>query len=101
MLLFVVPVHHLVYNIFGFLGVEGGPATNFWGGFASDLSEFALLGGILSLVRKNNCEVRHCFRLGRHTTAANHHVCHRHHPSGAPSAQEVVDAHNKAKSDNA
>ena len=72
---------------------ESGPWYGFFSGFGSDLSEVAILGGLATVVRKNNCEVRGCLRLGRHQTAANHHVCRRHHPDDHLTHQDVLDAH--------
>ena len=78
-------------------GINGsGPWYGFWSGAGSDIGELAIVGSLLTLVRSRNCEVHGCPRLGRHTTAAGHRVCKRHHPDGAPSAQDVLDAHNAA-----
>ncbi len=85
------------------LGVDAsGPGTwswgAFWGGSGGDASLLAaLLGGGAAWARKHNCEKHGCWRLGRHATAAGHVVCRRHHPEGAPSAQDIIDAHNAAK----
>ena len=49
----------------------------FWSGAGSDLGEVALLGGMITLVRKHNCHERRCWRVGRHvvdgTPWCNHH----------------------------
>jgi hypothetical protein len=84
--------------LYHYFGVNGsGPWYGFWSGTGSDIGELAIVGGLASLVRHKNCEVKHCLRLGRHTTAAGHKVCRRHHPEGAPTAQDVLDAHTAAK----
>ena len=70
---------------------------NFWAGFGSDLGEIAIIGGLIAVVRKHNCEVKGCFRLGRHQTAAGHHVCRRHHPDDHLTAERVVAEHEVAK----
>jgi hypothetical protein len=75
---------------------EAGPYYGFFSGFGSDLSEIALLGGVLAMVRHRNCEVRRCWRLSRHQTAAGHRVCRRHMPGGAPTHQDVLDDHERA-----
>lgn len=92
-------MHFFVLNwLYHFFGVGGsGPYYGFWSGTGSDIGELAIVGGLLSLVRQHNCEVKGCVRLGRHQTAAGHKVCKKHHPVGAPSAQAVLDAHNAAK----
>jgi len=76
---------------------ESGPFYGFFSGFGSDLSEVAILGGLIAVVRKHNCEVRGCWRLGRHATAAGHHVCRAHHPDDHLTHQDVLDAHAAAR----
>ena len=76
---------------------EGGPYYGFFSGFGSDLSEIAIVGGLLTMVRRCNCEVKGCWRLGRHQTAAGHHVCRVHHPDDPLTHQDVLDAHAAAK----
>ena len=68
---------------------EGGPYYGFWSGFGSDLGELALVGGMLTLVRRHNCEVHRCWRIGRHATTGGHQVCRRHHPDGHLTAAAV------------
>jgi hypothetical protein len=87
------------HGLLHFLGVDdlSGPAYGWWSGAGSDLSELALLGAIVGLLRKHNCVVAGCWRLGRHVTAAQHWVCHRHHPDGAPTHAEVIAAHHAAR----
>lgn len=78
-----------------FLGVDSGsgPAYLFWSGFGANFGEFAIAGGLFTLIRKHNCEVHRCWRLGRHVTAAGQHVCRRHHPDGHLTAEGVRKAH--------
>jgi hypothetical protein len=80
------------------LGVdnEPGPYYGFFSGSGSDLGEIALIGGLVAMVRRHNCEVRRCWRIGRHKTAAGHHVCRVHSPRGAPTHKDVLDAHHEA-----
>jgi hypothetical protein len=75
-----------------------GPWYGFWSGFGSDLGEFAIVGGMFALVRKHTCEVHGCWRLGRHTTAAGHAVCRRHHPDGPLTAEDIRRKHEDALS---
>jgi hypothetical protein len=83
---------HLILKV---LGVDDltGPWYGFWSGFGSDLTEFALVGALLGMIRAHNCEVHRCWRLGRHVTAAGQHVCRRHHPDGHLTAETVREAH--------
>ena len=78
----------------GSVNTSGSPQNyNFWSGFGSDLGEIAIIGGLVTLVRKHNCEVHRCWRLGRHQTAADHHVCRVHHPDDHLTADAVVASH--------
>lgn len=66
----------------------------FWSGPGSDISELALLGGIIGLLRKHNCAVHGCWRIGRHSvfdpqTQVQHCVCRRHNPQGRITAQHI------------
>lgn len=74
----------------------GGPIYSFWSGIGSDVGELTLVVGVISLLRHNNCEVKPCWRLGRHKTAAGHKVCRRHHPDGHLTAEIVAKAHSDA-----
>lgn len=61
-----------------------------WSGIVGDL---ALFGAAWSLLRRHNCEVHGCWRVGRHQTAAGHTVCRKHHPDDTLSAADVLAAH--------
>jgi hypothetical protein len=71
---------------------------NFWSGFESDATQIAIVGGLVAIVRKHNCEVHGCWRFGRHTTAAGHNVCRKHHPDDKLTADDVIAAHKAALS---
>lgn len=67
----------------------------FWSGFGGDL---AIVGTLLSaplvLLRKHNCAVRKCWRIGRHKIPGTEHVCcRRHTPGGAPEHAHILAAH--------
>lgn len=50
----------------------------FWSGFGSDLGMFAAAGALL---RKHNCHVRGCWRIGKHPVGdGTLIVCRKHHP---------------------
>jgi hypothetical protein len=76
---------------------EPGPYYGFFSGAGSDLGEVTLLGGLIVLVRRHNCEVKGCWRLGRHQTAAQHNVCRRHHPDDHLTTGDVHAAHHAAQ----
>jgi hypothetical protein len=90
-----------------YFGVKGfGPYYGFWSGFGSDLGEATIVTAIFGLLfhvfKVNNCEVHHCWRIGRHKTLAGHCVCRKHHPdhaTAAPTAGEVATAHEVAKAE--
>jgi hypothetical protein len=77
------------------LGLDSGSGYwyLFWSGFGSDIAEIAIIGGLISIYRRHNCEVHGCWRLGRHATAAGQHVCRRHHPDGHLTAEKVRRDH--------
>jgi hypothetical protein len=77
------------------LGVDNlsGPWYGFWSGIGSDITEFAIVGGIFSLYWKHTCHVQRCWRLGRHPVEnTGYVVCRRHHPNGAPTHEDVLAA---------
>ena len=88
---------HWLQFFFGFRNGDGnGSHYLFWSGSGSDLGELAIIGGLLGLFRKHNCEVHGCWRMGRHQTAAGHMVCRRHHPDDHLTAADVAVAHEEA-----
>jgi hypothetical protein len=91
-------VHWLAH----FLGLDNlsGSFYGWWSGAGSDLGEVTLVGAMLMMVRRHNCHVHGCWRVGRHPVAGTTYVvCRRHHPDGAPTVQDVTDAHAAARSD--
>ena len=87
----------MIHLILHWMGADNpaGPEYGFWSGFGSDVGEFAIIGGLVSIVRHHNCEVHGCWRLGRHITAAAHRVCRRHHPEGPLTAARVRLLHHR------
>lgn len=81
-------MHHLWLEIIHISGVDdpAGKWYAFWSGFAGDIT---LLAAILAAPwiqwKRASCQVRHCWRFGRHlfTDPDEHvvrHLCWRHHP---------------------
>ena len=65
-------------------GTAGGPAP------AVDIGELAIVGALAAMVRQHNCEVHHCWRLGRHVVEGTGlRVCRKHHPEGHLTAAGV------------
>lgn len=71
-----------------------GPIYGFWSGFGSDLGEIAIIGGLIAIIRRHNCHVRGCWRVGRHPVEGTSFVvCRAHHPDPGPTHQDVLDSH--------
>ena len=72
-------------------GLSGGnsPWYLFPSGWGANFGELAIAAGLFGMIRKHNCEVHRCWRLGRHRTAAGHMVCRRHHPDDHLTVQQV------------
>jgi hypothetical protein len=57
------------------------------------LADITLIGGAYAIVRRHNCHVQHCLRIGRHQVAGTTYVvCRRHHPDATPTAEQVQAA---------
>jgi hypothetical protein len=76
-----------------FLGVDSGSGRwyLFHSGFGANFGEYLIAFGLFGLIRRHNCEVHRCWRLGRHATAAGHMVCRKHHPDDRLTAQQVAE----------
>lgn len=82
------------------LGVDdvSGRWYGFWSGFGSDLGEAGIVLGLFASVRKHNCHVRRCWRVGRHPVEGTPYVvCAKHHPNDPPTRGQVLVASRKAK----
>jgi hypothetical protein len=68
-----------------------------WSGAGADLGELAIIGGLATIVRRHNCEIHGCWRVGRHPVdGTGYVVCRRHHPDGPLSAGQVAGQHREA-----
>jgi hypothetical protein len=80
--------------------IHGGPDPyyNFWSGFGSDLGEATLISavlvGVYTGVRKANCHVKGCWRIGHHPIDGTPYVVCKHHhpevPSGGVSHEHIL-----------
>lgn len=70
-----------------------GAGYQWWSGAGSDLGELAIIGGVYAGLRKINCEVHGCWRIGRHGTAAGHRSCRKHHPDERLTVEALHAAH--------
>lgn len=83
-----------------FLGVDNvsGRWYGWWSGAGSDLGELAIVGGLAAMVRRHNCHVGRCWRIGRLPIEGTPYlVCTRHHPEGAPPHTRIIAAHQRHK----
>lgn len=65
-----------------------------WSGVLSDVSELALVGAVIGVLRRYNCHVHHCWRVGRHKVDGTPYVvCRHHHPHGPVTAEQVLAEH--------
>jgi hypothetical protein len=84
---------HWLAHFFGFDAGEGNGAHYlFWSGAGSDIAELAVVGGLVTIVRKHNCHQPRCWRVGRYPVPGTPWaVCRRHHP--APPGRETIRKH--------
>jgi hypothetical protein len=81
---------HWLAQLLG-LNDPSGRAYAWWSGAGSDLGELAILGGMAGIYRRHQCHVRRCWRIARQQVeGTTWHVCHRHHPAGAPTAGDLT-----------
>ena len=87
---------HWLLHVLG-IDTQQSEFYDFWSGVGPCIITSLTLGsGVWAFIRSRNCEVKGCLRLGRHTTAAGHRVCRRHHPDGRLTADEIYAAHYEA-----
>lgn len=72
-----------------------GDGYQFWSGIAGTV---LFSGGIYAVainnLRKHNCHVHRCWRVGRHPVEGTAYiVCRRHHPHDHVTAEQVLDEH--------
>lgn len=74
---------------------EPGPQYGFFSGFGGDVAIIgALLAAPIVLLRKHNCPVRRCWRIGRLSVdGTGFVVCAAHHPVGKPTHAHILAAH--------
>lgn len=61
------------------------------------LADITLFGGAYAILRRHNCHVRGCWRVGRlQVPGTTYIVCHKHHPHDKPTAEQVLAAHSTA-----
>lgn len=88
---------HVLLHVLG-LDDASGRAYLWWSGAGADLGELAIVGGLISIYRRHNCEIHRCPRLGRHQTAAGAVLCRRHHPDDHLTVEQAHAAHREVGS---
>jgi hypothetical protein len=78
------------------LGTDGRTWYNFWSGFGADVGGLTIAAGALGVYRKHNCHVKGCWRIAKQQVVGTSWVvCHKHHPEGRPSAEQIAQVHSK------
>ena len=78
------------------LGTDGRDWYNFWSGLGADIGGLAFVGAGIGLYRKHNCHVHGCWRIAKQQVVGTSWVvCHRHHPEGRPTAEQVAQVHSR------
>lgn len=84
-------------HFFGIDNPGSSPFYNFWSGAGSDIGEIVIIGAIYAWIRRANCGVKGCWRIGlRKVPGTEHIVCHRHHPLQQPTYEQVLADHRAA-----
>ena len=68
-----------------------GPWYGFWSGFGSDLTEFAILGGLIQFVRHQNCHVKGCWFWGKPIEGTAFRACWKHHPDHPGDSRNISE----------
>lgn len=78
-----------IMNVLG-LDDPGGPWYLWWSGFSGDLG---IIAAAAMVIWKHNCPVKGCHRVGKFPVpdGSGYYVCEKHHPTGAPSADEIKE----------
>ena len=72
-----------------------GEGYAFFSGIGSDLTELLVLGGLIALYRKHNCNVKGCWRIQWReyvdADGVKHQWCRHHHPDKPVRRQDVAE----------
>lgn len=64
-----------------------------WSNFLGPIEGVGAFGAGYVLMRRHNCHVKGCPRIGRHAVdGTSYVVCRHHHPEDKPTHQQVLDA---------
>lgn len=86
---------HLIAHWLG-LDDPGGPVYLAWSGVVGDLTELAIIGGLITLVRRHTCHEPRCWRIG-HAVIDDRGTlsCWRHYPGERPARGHVLRQHHR------
>jgi hypothetical protein len=84
---------HLLMHWLG-LDDPGGPVYLAWSGVLGDLTELALIGTLIAVIRRHACHEPRCWRIG-HALVDDRGTlsCWRHYPEGRPQRGHVRQRH--------
>jgi hypothetical protein len=91
---------HAILHFFGVID-ESGKGYAFWSGIGSDIGEVAIIGAVVGMYRKHNCQATGCWRIGKHPVEGTGFItCRKHHPvissDGPLTADDIAQAHRDA-----
>lgn len=86
--------------LISFLGMDNasGHAYLAWSGWGSDVAEAGIFVSLGGMLKRHNCHVPWCPRIGRFTTAAGELLCHKHSPIDDHSHAAILVRHREALS---
>jgi hypothetical protein len=90
-------VFHVIAFLWPWGDANSGRWATFLGGWPQTLEGVGAVAAGYALVRKHNCHIKGCPRIGRHPVdGTNYITCQRHHPhDNAPSQDDVLKAHER------
>ena len=82
-----------------FFGLDdlSGPWYGWWSGAGSIVIQPAIFAAAFVFYRHHTCHVHRCWRIGhRQVPGTDHVACRRHHPTKAPTHDELLAEHRAA-----
>ena len=72
------------------IGPFTSPVLSDWSSFLGPIEGLGAFTAGWVLLRRHNCHVKGCPRIGRHpVTGTTYTVCRRHHPDDHPTSQDM------------
>lgn len=83
---------HWLAHVLGLDNLSG-PWYGFWSGSGSDLGELAIVGALVTEIRKHNCHEPRCLRVGRFPVEGTPFITCRHHHPAPPGRGSIAERH--------